>query len=50
MEERFLAGKHGPGIAPGQGAPPVCIDCHVIHDHKPVAMPGAASARPSAQG
>jgi nitrate/TMAO reductase-like tetraheme cytochrome c subunit len=35
MEERFLAGKHGPGIAPRQGAAPVCIDCHVIHDHQP---------------
>jgi hypothetical protein len=39
IEESLLAGKHGPGIAPGKGAVPVCIDCHVIHDHKPATIP-----------
>jgi len=41
IEESLLAGKHGPGIAPGKGAVPVCIDCHVIHDHKPAITPSA---------
>jgi hypothetical protein len=41
IEENLLAGKHGPGIAPGKGATPVCIDCHVIHDRKLMMIPSA---------